>query len=273
MILNYSIRLFLILLLLPVVGWAAPKPDLWAFWQADDPQSVRTVDYQAWNVFLEKYLRKGDINLVDYAAVTAADHAALKAFVQNLTTNQVRRLNRAEQKAFWINLYNALTVQVILDHYPVKSIRDIDISPGFFSDGPWGKKLVKIEGQEVSLDDIEHRILRPIFRDNRIHYALNCASIGCPQLQAKAFTAANMEELLNLAAREFTNHPRAVTVRKGGLAVSSLYKWFQVDFGGKEAGVLAHLQQYADESLLVQLKRVQSIDSYDYDWSLNQSSE
>ena len=104
--------------------------------------------------------------------------------------------SRDEQLAYWINLYNALTVKVILDHYPVKSILDIDISPGWFSIGPWGKKLVAVEGVEISLDDIEHRILRPIWRDPRIHYALNCAAVGCPNLLREAFTGATAEVLL-----------------------------------------------------------------------------
>ena len=98
--------------------------------------------------------------------------AALNAYVENLSRMPINDFNRAEQKAFWINLYNALTVKVVLAAYPVKSIRDIAISPGLFARGPWGKKLIEIDGETVSLNDIEHRILRPIWRDPRLHYAL-----------------------------------------------------------------------------------------------------
>ncbi len=97
-----------------------------------------------------------------------------------LAATSADRLRRAEQFPFWINLYNALTVKVVLDHYPVEIIRDIDISPGLFADGPWGKKLVTVEGEALSLDDIEHRILRPIWKDPRLHYVLNCAALGVP---------------------------------------------------------------------------------------------
>ncbi len=261
---------------LPVsVTLAAPTPDLWPVWQAHDPQSVLEVNYQDWGSFLAKYVSTGPDNSkqLAYHAVSPADQKDLNLFLTTLATTPVSRLTRSQQKAFWINLYNALTVQVILEHYPVDSIRDIDISPGFFSDGPWGKKLLRIEGREVSLDDIEHRILRPIFQDNRIHYALNCASIGCPQLQPVPFTAENMEDMLNRAANEYINHPRAVNISKGRLVVSSIYKWFQQDFGANQKEVIDHLQTYADEDLRQKLGSFSRINGYHYDWSLNQSRQ
>ena len=118
---------------------------------------------------------------------------------------RVSGLGRDEQCAYWINLYNALTLEVVLDHYPVDSIRDIDISPGLFSQGPWGKKLITVEGEQVSLNDIEHRILRPIWRDPRIHYAINCASLGCPNLQPRPFTGRTLDHALDLAAMRFVD--------------------------------------------------------------------
>ena len=270
------LTLLFILLLTPVsVTLAAPKPDLWPVWQAHDPQSVLEVDYQPWRTFLAKYVSTSPdgINRLAYHAVPPADQERLSLFLSTLTATPVSRLNKSQQKAFWINLYNALTVQVILEHYPVDSIRDIDISPGFFSDGPWGKKLLRIEGREVSLNDIEHRILRPIFQDNRLHYALNCASIGCPQLQTIPFTAQSMEAMLNSAASEYINHPRAVNLSTGRLIVSSIYKWFQQDFGENKKEVIDHLQTHADNDLKQQLEKFTTIDSYHYDWSLNQNKE
>ncbi len=270
------LTLLFLLLLTPVSGtFAAPKPDLWPVWQVHDPQSVLEVDYQPWRTFLAEYVSTGpdDIKRLAYHAVAPADKEDLDQFLTTLAATPVSRLNRARQKAFWINLYNALTVQVILEHYPVDSIRDIDISPGFFSDGPWGKKLLFIEGREVSLDDIEHRILRPIFQDNRLHYALNCASIGCPQLQPVPFTAKSMEAMLNRSAREYINHPRGVNFSKGRLIVSSIYKWFQLDFGENKKEVIDHLQTYAYNDLKHQLENFTTIDGYHYDWSLNQHQQ
>jgi Protein of unknown function, DUF547 len=98
-----------------------------------------------------------------------------------LQTVAISAYHQQEQQAFWINLYNARTVSAVLAHYPVASLRDIRLS-GLFSTGPWHAKLVTIEGEKVSLDDIEHRIVRPLWKDNRLHDALNCASLGCPNL-------------------------------------------------------------------------------------------
>jgi hypothetical protein len=158
---------------------------------------------------------------------------------------------------------------VVLDHYPVESIRDIDISPGFFANGPWGKKLVHIEGETISLDDIEHRILRPIWKDPRIHYGVNCASIGCPNLQPQAYTAESTDALLDKGARDYINHSRGVLIASNKLIVSSIYDWFMEDFGGNDKGVIAHLQRYAEPSLREQLQRFSRISDHEYDWSLN----
>jgi hypothetical protein len=162
-------------------------------------------------------------------------------------------------------------VKTVLEAYPVKSIRDIKISPGLFASGPWGKKLAKIEGEPVSLDDIEHRILRPIWKDPRTHYAVNCASIGCPNLPRDAFTRANMEALLEAGAKAYVNHPRGAKVSGGKLVVSSIYVWFKEDFGGNDAGVIAHLKRYANAELAKALEGVSVIASDDYDWALNEA--
>ncbi|MCB2100678.1 MAG: DUF547 domain-containing protein, partial [Rhodobacterales bacterium] len=200
--------------------------------------------------------------------VTARDRARLSAYIERLAAARPAALNRAEQMAFWINLYNALTVRVVLDHYPVMSIRDIDISPGFLADGPWGAPLVAVDGTDVSLNDIEHRILRPLWRDPRVHYAVNCASLGCPDLAARPYAAGDLEARLDTAARAYVNHPRGAAVKDGRLVVSSIYVWFGGDFGGDD-GVLAHLRQYAEPALAGALAAVTAIGDHRYDWGLN----
>ncbi len=209
------------------------------------------------------------MNRVAYARVTAADRKALADYVARLAAVSISTYNRDEQLGYWINLYNALTVKLVLDHYPVASIRDIDISPGWFSNGPWGKKLLVIEGEAVSLSDIEHRILRPIWRDPRIHYAVSCSSIGCPNLGPEAFMANNAEARFTAGARAYVNHPRGARIESGRLVVSSLYVWFSEDFGGTDEGVIAHLKRYAEPDLLSGLARFERIDDFAYDWSLN----
>lgn len=151
-------------------------------------------------------------------------------------------------------------------------IRDIDISPGFFADGPWGKKMIVVEDTTLSLNDIEHGILRPIYKDPYIHYAVNCASIGCPNLLPVAFTAKNYRPLLDKAAHAYINHPRGVTIEGGQIKVSSIYVWFGEDFGG-ESGVLKHIKKYVErERVRVILHTRSSIAGHSYDWSLNGDS-
>ena len=267
-----SKNLFITILLLIVSTsvYAAPKAELWPHWQANDPQSGTRVDHSSWALFLDRYLvvsKSGYANLVRYAAVSSADKDSLAKYIDTLAAVPMTKLNRAEQKGAWINLYNALTVLTILDHYLVKSIRDI--RSGWFSSGPWDLKLIKVEEIELSLNDIEHRILRPIWQDNRVHYAVNCASLGCPNLQLEPFTAENSHRLLEKAAREYVNSPRGVDLSGGELTLSSIYDWFQADFGGSDATILTHLEKFAAPALAAKLKSYRGTISYQYSWDLN----
>ncbi|MGB0681721.1 MAG: DUF547 domain-containing protein [Magnetovibrionaceae bacterium] len=250
---------------------AAPKAELWDRWLAHEAGSTISVDHSEWDRLLKTYVfDRGDgVNRVAYDHINADDAARLEAYLKRLSETPVSRLDRPAQLAFWFNLYNALTVKVILDHYPVDSIRDIDISPGLFADGPWGKKLIAVEGVEVSLDDVEHRILRPIWRDPRIHYGVNCASYGCPNLLRQAFTAQNVDTLLTKGAKAYINSPRGARFDGEKLVVSKIYDWFEEDFGSSEEGVIAHLLLFANPDLKRRLADVAGIYDYEYDWSLN----
>lgn len=250
----------------------APRAELWERWTAHHLDSAASIDHRPWDRFLKMYVSddgEDGVNRVAYGRITDTDRRGLDAYVASLAATPISGYSRAEQLAYWINLYNALTVKVVLDRYPVKTIRDIDISPGLFSVGPWGKKLVTVEGEDLSLNDIEHRILRPIWRDPRIHYAVNCASIGCPDQRRTAFTAANTEALLTKAAREYVNDPRGARLESGRLVVSSIYVWFREDFGDSDAGVIAHLKQYAGPRLQAMLAQIERIGDHAYDWGLN----
>ena len=249
----------------------APKAELWQRWTAHDEGSTARIDHAPWRRFLAAYLggHEDRINRLDYGAVTEADAKLLGDYLAGLARLPISRYAKDQQRAYWINLYNALTVATVLDHYPIDSIRKIDISPGFLSFGPWNKKLVTIEGEPVSLNDIEHRILRPIWRDARLHYALNCAALGCPNLVPEPFTAENTEVMLEAAAREYIYHRRGASLGAGGLEVSSIYLWFQEDFGGDDAGVIAHLARYARPELKAPLGAIDAIAGRAYDWPQN----
>jgi Protein of unknown function, DUF547 len=250
---------------------AAPKAELWSRWQQHNPQNPAQIDFTFWNSFLVKYVdaqHPSGIHRLRYASVSVEDRQALEHYLAVLQTISISAYNQQEQQVYWINLYNALTVSVILAHYPVASIRDIRLS-GLFSAGPWQAKLVTIEGEKVSLDDIEHRILRPIWKDNRLHYALNCASLGCPSLAPVAYTSANLEQLLEQGAWAYINHPRGVFCQDGACVFSSIYVWFQEDFGRNVAGVVQHLLRYANAALAAQLQAYRGKLKHDYDWLLN----
>lgn len=247
-----------------------------SFWETSDETSVKQVDHGAWQDILTAYLRvhSSGINKFDYAALkaNAKDTSKLAKYLNYLQGLDPRTYSRAEQKAYWINLYNALTVKVVVDAFPVDSIRDIcgNRAQGSKCSGPWKEDRARVAGQNLTLDNIENDILRPIWKDNLIHYGLSCASYGCPDLWRTAFTAKNTETLLDTGARKYVNQKRGVDFMEDDfIIVSSIYDWYVEDFGNNEQGVIKHLARYADKELAERLKSFNGAVDYEYDWSLN----
>ncbi len=250
----------------------ANAADLDQYFSVNNPNATMTVDHSAWERILSAYVvvSPDRINRFAYGRVMGADKRVLKAYLTALQGVKVTALKADEQRAYWINFYNALTIDVVLDHYPVKTIKDISLG-GFFSSGPWKKALVTVEGKALSLDNIEHDILRKVWRDPRVHYAVNCASMSCPNLMAKAFTAANLDKMLIKGAQDYVNHPRGVLVRGGRVTLSQIYSWYRADFGANDGEVLSHIAAFAEPALKKQLAEARTIGGYDYDWSLNEA--
>ncbi len=258
------------------IAFAAPASELIPRWLQHDPKATKTINHEALDQFLATYRENGPdgVARIAYAKVSREDHKALKAYIGDLQKTEVSRLSKPEQFAFWVNLYNAATVDLILDHKPANGIKEINISPGFFSIGPWGKEFLKVEGQDLSLNTIEHNILRPVWKDPRTHYVINCASIGCPDIPAKAVRAEGLETLLDNAAKIYINHPRGVRLNNdNSVTLSSIYDWFSEDFGESDKAILDHIRRFADEPLKQKLEQVREIDGYRYDWSLNRVSK
>ena len=209
------------------------------------------------------------INRVDYARwrETAGDRAALDAYIADLEAASPSQMAEDEAFAYWANLYNAVTLKLILDEAPQRSIRQI--RPRLWSIGPWGVDRVTVEGAALSLDNIEHDIMRVRFEAALVHYAVNCASIGCPNLELTAWRAEGLAERLEQAARAYVNHPRGVTIAEQGLVVSRIYRWFREDFGDSEAGVIAHLLRYAEPELAEAIRANPRIAGHAYEWALN----
>ncbi len=253
-------------------GWPEPL----AFWAtyaaAADPRTGalgEAVSHAGWQAVLDRYLvpSASGVTRFDYAALRGAGRADLQRYIDSLAATDPRQLGQAAAMAYWINLYNALTVAVVADDWPVTSIKRV--RSRWLGRGPWDDELVAVAGQRLSLNDIEHGILRPVFRDNRIHYAVNCASLGCPNLAAKAYTGQGIGQQLDAAAGNFINHPRAVALDAAGLRLSSIYKWYADDFGSDERALFEHLAGFADAGLAARLRAYRGPVRYAYDWAVN----
>ena len=229
------------------------------------------LDHTGFDRLLARFARvsRDGIVRVDYAAWkrSSEDRSSLRRYIDTTATANLRGLTQDEQFAFWANLYNALTLDVVLAAFPVTSIREI--KPTLLALGPWKKDVVRILGVDLSLDAIEHDILRKGWRDPRVHYAANCASISCPNLPLRAWRGAGLSHALDAAAQVYVNHPRGVRFEGGALVVSSIYKWYARDFGGSDAAVIRHLADYAAEPLRKRLQVTGRIARDGYDWSLN----
>ena len=232
--------------------------------------SVLSEKHQVWSELLAAYTHPTETGLivVDYAALKGSDKGMklLQGYIDALARQSPSAIPRAEAMAYWANLYNALTVQIVAENYPIDSIRDIKSG---LRKGPWKRKLVTVEGRKLSLDNIEHDIMRPAFKSPLVHYMVNCASIGCPNLKMSAWQAQTLDADLERAARAYINSPRGVSIKDDRLMVSSIYKWFMEDFGGNQAGVITHLLDYADADLAAQLRKYDKISKYKYDWAIN----
>lgn len=262
---------FFFLLLLAVSSQAALYKSLWPMWEVNNPLSKQVISHKPWQEFLDRHVSTNEeqINLVKYANITQQDSALLKHYIKEMSQIDITNYNRQEQLAYWLNVYNALTVQTVIDYYPVANIQEIRISPGLFSVGPWGANLITVKDKALSLDDINNRIIRPIWNDPRTHYTLNNATIGAPNLSKQAYRGIHLEEQLNHAASTYINSLRGVHVIEGKLIISKLYDWYEEDFGGTKQDVIKHLRQFAHPPLLSQLKHINSIDSYIYNWHIN----
>ncbi|NQZ32860.1 MAG: DUF547 domain-containing protein [Oceanospirillaceae bacterium] len=255
-------------------AWAAPAKNLDVYWQPFAATESIAVDHQPWQLLLDNYLSidAQQQTFFAYAKVTVQHRQVLNNYIASLSALDPLALTRAQQKAYWINLYNAATVNLILEKYPVKTITKL--GKGFFSFGPWDDKLLSVNGRKLTLNDIEHRILRPIYNDERIHYAVNCASYSCPNLATKVYTKDNTHALLEQGAKQYINHSRGVAFSKNKLTLSSIFDWYQVDFGRNDTEVIKHLQKYAQPKLSAALtayvQQGKSKIKYHYNWQLNE---
>ena len=231
--------------------------------------------HAAWDALLRKHvvlLDGGKASRLQYSGV-AAERAALGAYRDALSKvgeREFSRWPREQQMAFLINAYNAFTVEKILTRYPdIRSIWDF----GKFFGNPFRDRFFTLLGARRSLDEVEHEILRKHYADPRIHYAVNCASVGCPMLREEAYVGARLEQQLDHQAWRFLSDRARNRVRGGRLEVSKIFDWFREDFGPLDEYFARHAALLADDSAQEQrVARQQApLRFLDYDWSLNDS--
>lgn len=239
-------------------------------WATYDQSSTELVDHELWQTLLDDYLvsdTDSGVHLFDYGGLLDDDRQPLDDYVELLVQQDPLTLNEAEQKAYWFNLYNAATVQLILNNYPLTTITKLGESVTDF--GPWNDYAVTVNGIDLSLNDIEHRIIRPLYNDYRIHFAVNCASIGCPNLAPTAYTADGLDQQLDAAAAEYLTHPRGLELQGSTLNLSTLFEWYADDFGSNQKEILETLGKHTSEETRAALASFTGKPNYDYDWSLN----
>ena len=230
------------------------------------------VDHSAWDGLLKKYVdRDGMVNYKAWKA-SARDRALLKQYLSTLSRSDPRqRSTRAGQLAFWINAYNALTIQGILDVYPTSSIRKHTAVA--FGYNIWKDLMLPVGDRKYSLNDIEHKILRKA-GEPRIHFAIVCASIGCPRLLNEAYTRTRLEQQLAANTRDFFGRAKNLQVdpRRRQVRVSAILKWFGADFGPSPRKALGKLAQYMPDNATRSLIASGdfSVTFLDYNWDLNQ---
>ena len=246
-------------------------------------------DHRAFSEVLQRHVQNG---LVDYTLLQGR-RQPLDAYIEALGTVsrlEVESWSRNDQLAFWINAYNASTLQAIIDHYPLKrrGLKGIAFpsSSIWQIPGVWKGRTVLIAGEQRSLDDIEHGIIRFEFSEPRIHMALVCAAISCPHLREEAYVGTRLEQQLTSQTRKFLTDDRnglRIDDPRRRIYVSRIFKWFKEDFvatasdsprrAGKpsQAGLVEFLQRFADERTRNTLMNEDfSIRYLKYDWSLNE---
>lgn len=232
--------------------------------------------HSGWDKLLQTYVvDKGPYSQVKYAQLKQQGLTQLNDYLQMVSavsSNQFAQWSKSQRLAFLINAYNAFTVKIIVDNYPVTSIKDI----GSFFRNTWKIKFFTLFGENTYLDHIEHELIRgnDEYSEPRIHFALVCASVGCPKLQPRAFTAANLHDMLELGVKTFlTDASRnRYNASQKTLELSSIFKWYGGDFVKDSGSVENYVAPYITQDLDAQ-RRIKSGDTMvkylDYDWSLN----
>jgi len=234
------------------------------------------VDHHAFTELLRTHVDAA--GMVDYAGLKAQHDEVLAPYLRQLAETDPANLSRDARLAFWINAYNALTLKLIVDHYPVESIKDITPAGGPSIpklNAPWYVEVGEVGGRMRTLDEIEHDIIRERFDEPRIHFALVCAAISCPRLRQEAYTADRLDAQLDDQARTFLHATAKNQIPAGDETIrfSRIFQWFEGDFGDGTGDVQRFIAPYFTGNVRQKLQRAAyEVDYMDYDWSLNEQA-
>ena len=210
--------------------------------------------HEVWDQLLRSHVSED--GRVDYQALRGKKQQ-LATYLQILADNPVEDgWSRNEKMAYWINAYNAFTVKLILDHYPVNSIMDIK------GGKPWDWKWIELGEKTYSLNEIEHQIIRPQFKDARIHFAVNCAARSCPPLLNRAWTATQLDGWLDQQAIKFINDTKYNRVSADGAKISKIFEWYAEDFG-------TSINDYLNKYSKIKINSGAAVTYLEYNWELN----
>ncbi len=224
--------------------------------------SDAVVDHGVYGELLKQYVKNG---VVDYKGFKSGEER-LDRYLEVLEKTDVGSLSRNERFAFYINAYNAWTIKLILSGYPgVESIKDL----GSLFSSPWKKKICRVDGKVLTLDQIEHDILRPRFKDPRVHFAVNCASKGCPPLLSEPYRGEILDRQLDDVTRAFLGHAERNRLDGETLYVSKIFKWFSEDFNKDVVGFFLAYVEGEFKKELTKKRDAIEVDYLSYDWSLN----
>ena len=241
---------------------ASIKANYWAIWNQSHENNSRSIDHGRFDHLLATYVivdHPSGINRFRYADVSPGDRKKLRQYIAGLARLDPRDYSRMEQKAYWLNLYNVLMLSSVLRAYPVKSLAINSIKD---------KQLIRVAGVKLSLEDIENRILRPLWQDRKIVFGLSCATLSCPNIQQQAFTSSNTGQLLERSAREFINHPRGVNLKNKQLQASQIFQWFGHDFGSDKK-MIKFFAHYAEDLKALYLLGFSGEIAYSFDSRVN----
>ena len=225
-------------------------------------------DHSVFDRLLKKHVDES--GLVDYQKFNK-DQPLLRQYLNSLSRNEPDSIlwTESEQIAYWINLYNAFTTELILDHYPLESIRDIGTKiPIVFGKSAWDIDFINIGKTTYTLDQIEHQILRKQFNDPRIHFALVCAAASCPDLRREAYVAEKLDSQLNSQAVIFLSNPLKNDIGTEKSTISEIFKWYENEFT-KDGTLIDYLNQFSRSTISPNAE----IDYFKFDWSLNEMKQ